>query len=257
MCSLMVRRRSSKEWANLRRNGHSVNFSVVWAQYKNFVSCFYINNSGLAYPVCFFPHWRTNSIMTVQVKADEFWVELLFLQNVLSSLYLANIYLTPLLTNSWKRKSLQFNTSSSSPFTRNCKTSHSTSLDLSRRPLPKHNLMLDFFKYFFFSKKKQKTKHFQPLIHKESEQGMSPICFPSHISWTCTLGEPTKALCCTFYSPALLQLSGRSSIKAISMTLFFRVVTKAGTVPGFWVFGSKRDAVFDRDSVFDSSGKTL
>ena len=41
--------------------------------------------------------------MTVQVKADEFRVELLFLQNVLSSLYLANIYLTPLLTNSWKR----------------------------------------------------------------------------------------------------------------------------------------------------------
>jgi len=51
----------------------------------------------------FFLHWRTNSIMTVQVKADEFRVELLFLQNVLSSLYLANIYLTPLLTNSWKR----------------------------------------------------------------------------------------------------------------------------------------------------------
>lgn len=40
--------------------------------------------------------------MTVQVKADEFRVELLFLQNVLSSLYLANIHLTPLLTNSWK-----------------------------------------------------------------------------------------------------------------------------------------------------------
>lgn len=115
--------------------------------------------------------------MTVQVKADEFRVELLFLRNVLSSLYLANIYLTPLLTNSWKRKSLQFNTSSSPPFTRSCKTSHSNSLDLLRRPLPKHNLMFDFF---FFSKKKQKTKHLEPLIHKESEQGTSPICFPSH-----------------------------------------------------------------------------
>lgn len=52
-------------------------------------------------PCLFFLHGRTNIIMTVQVKADEFQVELLFLQNVLGSLYLANIYLTPLLTNSW------------------------------------------------------------------------------------------------------------------------------------------------------------
>lgn len=44
--------------------------------------------------------------MTVQVKADEFQLKLLFLQNVLSNLYLANIYLTPLLTNSWKKKNL-------------------------------------------------------------------------------------------------------------------------------------------------------
>lgn len=42
--------------------------------------------------------------MTVQVKADEFQLKLLFLQNVLSNLYLANIYLTPLPTNSWKKK---------------------------------------------------------------------------------------------------------------------------------------------------------
>lgn len=139
----------------------------------------------LAYPVCFFPHWRTNSIMTVQVKADEFWVELLFLQNVLSSLYLANIYLTPLLTNSWKRKSLQFNTSSSSPFTRNCKTSHSTSLDLSRRPLPKHNLTLDFFKIFFLVRKSGKQNTSSLSYAKNQNRAwvqfvFLPI-FPEHV----------------------------------------------------------------------------
>lgn len=96
-------------------------------------------------PCLFFVHWRTNSIMTVQVKTDKFQVELLFLQNVLSSLYLANISLTSLLPNSWKRKSLQFNTSSSPSFMRSCKPSHSTSLDLPWRPLPKHNLMFDGF----------------------------------------------------------------------------------------------------------------
>ena len=75
---------------------------------------------------------------------------------------------------------------------------------------------------------------------------MSPICFPSHISWTCTLTEASKALCYMLYPPALLWLSSRSSIKAISnVTLFFRVGIKAGTFPGSRVFGSRWDPVFD------------
>lgn len=45
---------SSKECAKLRRNGCPVIF-FVWRWYKNcFVSCFYISNSDLVYPVCFF-----------------------------------------------------------------------------------------------------------------------------------------------------------------------------------------------------------
>lgn len=70
---------------------------------------------------------------------------------------------------------------------------------------------------------------------------MSPICFPSHISWTCALLEATKALRYMLYPSALLWLSGRGSIKATSnVTLFFRVGTKGGTFAGSWVSGRNK-----------------
>lgn len=91
--------------------------------------------------------------------------------------------------------------------------------------------MLDSFKY-----EKQKTKYFQLLIHEESEQGMSPTCFPSYISWMCILPEATKALCySSIHQPHCVSLYQASS----NMTLFFRVSIQIGTFPGFWMLGTK------------------
>lgn len=147
--------------------------------------------------------------MTVQAKADEFRVELLFLQNVLSSLYLANIYLTPLLTNSWKRKPLQFNTSSSPPFTRNCKTSHSTSLDLPRRPLPKHNLMFDIFFYVRKSRKQNTSSlSYTKNQNRAQVQFVSLPIFPEHVL---SQRQPRHSVTCSTHQPCYDSLAGAIS----------------------------------------------
>lgn len=65
---------------------------------------------------------------------------------------------------------------------------------------------------------------------------MSPNCFPSYISWMCTLPEATKALC---YS-SIHQPCCSSLYQAISsVTPSFRCPIKIGTFPVFWMFGTK------------------